>query len=54
LHAYKIDFEGIEGKLSYLNNKSIVDALDESKEKVINLVFNVDVKKFLIKKCKNF
>jgi 23S rRNA pseudouridine955/2504/2580 synthase len=54
LHAYKIDFEGIEGKLSYLNNKSIVDAFDESKEKVINLVFNVDVKKILIKKSKNF
>jgi 23S rRNA pseudouridine955/2504/2580 synthase len=54
LHAYKIDFEGIEGKLSYLNNKSIVDYLDESKEKIVNLIFNVDIKKYLIKKCKNF
>ena len=49
LHAYKILFDGIEGKLSYLNGKKIVDKLDKNKLDILNLVFNVDVEKILEK-----
>ena len=49
LHAYKIEFDGIEGKLSYLNGKKIVDKLDKNKLDILNLVFNVDVEKILEK-----
>ena len=41
---------GIEGKLSYLNGKKVVDFLDKTKENLLNFVFNIDMKNVLNKK----
>lgn len=40
LHAYKIKFEGIEGKLAYLNGREFVSDLPKSKQAVIDKIFN--------------
>jgi 23S rRNA pseudouridine955/2504/2580 synthase len=40
LHAYKLKFSGIGGKLSYLNNKVITDKLPEDKAKIVKKIFN--------------
>jgi 23S rRNA pseudouridine955/2504/2580 synthase len=40
LHAYKLRFSGINGKLAYLNNKIIVDKLPDDKAKIVKKIFN--------------
>ena len=50
LHAYRIMFDNIEGKLAYLNGKTIQDELDENKVEILNKIFLGDVRKMLKKK----
>lgn len=50
LHAYKIEFKEIEGKLSYLNGKSIINIPDSDKLEILNFVFKSDIKTLLLKK----
>jgi 23S rRNA pseudouridine955/2504/2580 synthase len=40
LHAYKLKFSGISGKLAYLNNKVITDKLPNDKANIIKKIFN--------------
>ena len=40
LHSYKISFNNVSGKLSYLSNKSFTAPLDTKKENILNQIFS--------------